>query len=257
MVASIITVLLEKYSPGNELNTQTNMKYLRYLAIIVALGFVTLSAEAKLNSIVINLTAVQQSLAGSSPVYKTNITATTTNISASVKYTTTNTVINNARILKMLANSFNTNIPATATLKVDDNTRHVVVAVGTNIVLDVNSVLHLGSSGSGVASGTLSESMKQAPTTTTTIVRYNFTITGIDSLIYDDTGLTTADGTHTNFTIEGYRTARFNLLSTTVNSTSNTTTSGVLTINGAGEGVISGKDAILKGVVVANILPNI
>ena len=229
------------------------MKYLRYLLIIVAFGFLASQAKAKLSPIVINLTASQQSLYNSA-TYTTNITATSTNLTLTAKYTATNTVINNAKIIKMLANSFNTNLPATAVLKFNDN-GEVVVVVGTNVILNASSVIHINflSSTPSTVAGSVTQSQKVTPTTSAAYVRAAYTDTAIDSFSYDDSSLSPADGKHTNFSVEGARTLRITQTVSSINSVVTYLINYIFTLSGAGDGTISDKAAVIKGVVTGNI----
>ena len=202
--------------------------------------------------IVINLTAIQQSLSNAT-TSTTNTTATTTNITTVTKYTTTNTVINNAKILKMLSNSFNTNFPSTAVLRVNES-GEVVVAVGTNVILNANSVIHIGFSGTpNVDAGSETATSKVTPTSTNATLRILITDSAIDSLTYDDSTLTTADGTTTNFKVDGFRTLRISETVSQVNNTASAVVTYTATLTGAGEGTISNKDAVIKGVVVLSV----
>ena len=233
------------------------MKYIRYIAAIIALGFLASRAEASLGPVVVNLTAVQQSLTlFETTTSRTNITATTTNVATVARATTTNIVINNAKILKMLANSFNTNFPATAALKINDH-GDFVVTVGTNVILNANTVVEVTFTSSvALVAGTATENERTTATATNTVSNSAETTTGVDKFTYDDSALTPADGKTTNFKIEGLRTLRSTQALSQINGVVTGTTTYIVTITGAGVGTISDKEAIIKGAVTGRVSVN-
>ena len=228
------------------------MKYIHYIAAIISLGFLASRAEAKLGSFVVNLTVTQQSLVEAESS-RTNITATSTNVTTVTQSTTTNTVINNAKLLKMLANSFNTNFPANATLRLDVG--GAVVAVGTNVILNVNSVLTLNPTGAtSLQAATATQAEKHTHTVNATTLRVSGLITSLGTLTYDDSSRTTADGTTTKFTVTGFTTAREALSLSTINTVSKATISVASTVTGAGVGIISGKEAVIRGFAADSLI---
>ncbi len=224
------------------------MKYLRYLATIVALGCLVNTAKAVssgVNPISVILNATFQA-ATTGPVTKTNITATTTNLVATSKFTATNQIINNATLVKMLANSFNTNFPANAELKLS-NSGDFVIAVGTNVIRNVSGVLHSTfSSNPRVTKGVQTESAKFTPTAVTLAEQVAFNQTSNETLTYDDSALTTANGQTTKFTASGTMVLRYNQAVKSVNSVNSSALVIAITQTCAGSGIINGKNAVIQ-----------
>ena len=82
----------------------------------------------------------------------THVTGGVTNSEFISISTTTNSTIDNEKLLRMLANSFSTNFPPSASLKLD-GAFHILVTVDTNIVLYASNVLVITSGSDGVVSG--------------------------------------------------------------------------------------------------------
>lgn len=133
-----------------------------------------------------------------------HVTSGATNFETISMSTTTNSTIDNEKLLQMLANSFNTNFPSTASLKLDGSF-NVLVTVGTNIVLNTSNVLVIHPGNDGVFSD------KFRVRTFFNTNNDGFThssISGSGSLDYDDSLLATGNGNTTRFSAKGLLTSR-------------------------------------------------
>ena len=142
-----------------------------------------------------------QSLLGQQ-TYKTNVVQTTTNVFWTLKSTVTNDVLHSVDILKLLANSFQTNFPAGAKLSVNGNRFFVVDSSGSNVLLNASSVFSIS------LTGYMQNSLTTRITTQTnggSSLKGNLTSDLLFSatLSYDDTSLATTDGTHAKFALYG------------------------------------------------------
>ncbi|MGD0615678.1 MAG: hypothetical protein ABSA69_09590, partial [Verrucomicrobiota bacterium] len=162
----------------------------------------------------------------------------------------TNAPIDSAFILSLLENSFKTNFPSGAELimrGVGSYSFLVVDSTGTNLLLDAGSVLSIADNVS-VDSGR--ERLIQRTSRTGTAVSGNNTerVTEYATLTYDDTALTTKDGTPTNFQLSGILVEVFSENIGIVEATQS------VVLRGAGTGTIRGKiNVILKGTVTATL----
>ena len=221
------------------------MKILGPFLALLTLGFLVSTAQAELHSATITLTARFQSLSGQM-TFSTNIVGTTTNVTIVSKHTTTNMVINNAKLVKMLANSFNTSFPSTATLRVSDNASFRVVN-GTNELMDVSSVLKISYHGDPAVGWLDVAHLRMTSSGSTLSQKSNYSAISIVDLIYDDSALTTADGTTTNFKIEGALRNSASIIITGLPESPDSVSRFVMNLAGAGEGSISGKHAVVLG----------
>ncbi len=131
----------------------------------------------------------------------TNTVGGVTNFNYTLKFTTTNFLVDNDSLLDLLANSFNTNFPVGAKLVLRGGVGHYFFGVsdstGTNIILDTTPVFDT-STHARVNSGLVKRSTTNNPS-------INFTGTDTESFTgavifqYDDTAMNTADGKHTVF----------------------------------------------------------
>jgi hypothetical protein len=136
---------------------------------------------------------------------KTNSTATSTNITERGKSIVKKTPFKGADLLALMENSFNTNFPLGSQVGLVLQGSIVVVdASGTNIVFFPSNSL--------VAFGGIFPSVQATTQVTTTVIDSSGTNqsgsgsnvgTSVGSLIYDDTAVTTMDGTHSKFTVSG------------------------------------------------------
>jgi hypothetical protein len=183
------------------------MKHMLRLALVsVLLGFacraqaIVLTADG---SVTMKFTA---SFAGADTSSgKTNATATVTNIVSTEKVATSNLMVGNAQLLSMLANSYNTTWPSGAALKFA-NGASFVVAVGSNVVMDVSSVLTLNSSNS-IITGQETITQTTSPSGSSTTIKESINYLIPAGLVYDDSAQTPTDGKTIRFTASGYASA--------------------------------------------------
>jgi hypothetical protein len=137
---------------------------------------------------------------------RTNVMRGITNVTQVFKSTTTNFTLNAASLLALIGNSFQTNFPAGCQLLLVANNQPVYTFVvsdttGTNVGFDPRAVLTATflSNTSFVASGTETLTQPIAPpgNQAGTIAQ---TLTTVLSFTYDDSGQSTTDGTHSQFT---------------------------------------------------------
>ena len=200
-----------------------------------------------------SLTAFAQDYSGLVVSVRTNHTATTTNVTTITKSKETNAPINSGYLLGLLENSFHTNFPSGSKLIVAgvgslrSLSLQVVEKSGSNVLLDASSVFSL-TNGVGVTSGITT--LIQSTTRTGTKFSGNTTQTATEyvTVTYDDTALTTTDGTHTSFQLSGVLVDM-----TTVNERTFKTTQ-VISLRVAGTGTIRDKtNLILKGTGYATL----
>ena len=173
---------------------------------------------------------------------RTNVSATATNITSLLKSSFTNMPINNARLLAMLTNSFNTNFPPGAKLAFRNNQLLVMDATGTNLVLDLAPILSIDA-GNSVWSGQEKYVTTYNASGTFYSGNDNETASRSITLHYDDTAMTTADGTHVEFSIQGISLARQSRdIKTYFMKTS-------FVFSGTGEGTFKGTPVIVRGTV--------
>ncbi len=138
---------------------------------------------------------------------KTNTTATSTNISLVFKTPVTNSIFHTADLMALLENSFDTTFPTNSQLVLEEVGNSVAIfladASGTNIVKDLSTNLTLSVP---LGADPVISSLEAVMIRTNRMgVSYSntedesFTITEV--LNYDDTGLTTKDGTHSQFQV--------------------------------------------------------
>lgn len=135
-------------------------------------------------------------------IMKTNVTQTVTNIVSRGTKVVTNYVIDDARLLRMLANSFNTNFPSDATIKMF-GLGGITVVEGTNLILDPSAVMSLSSSNLWIFSGPQWARQTYSPKGYTSVLGEDDTFHFPASFVYDDSNLTTRDGSTTQFSANG------------------------------------------------------
>jgi len=183
------------------------MKLVRLLAIALSAA-ATINLAAAVSISPLGPVTVKFTVTGPSPSsgetlsVKTNTTAVSTNITTTFKLSTTNSTIDNGVLLDLLANSFNTNFPSGAQLASSGNSYYVVDSTGTNILLNVSSVLNLDFSFT-VSSGPFREIEVNDASGSRTFDVASTTLMMDGTLQYDDESRTTGDGTHTEFTLHG------------------------------------------------------
>jgi hypothetical protein len=180
------------------------MKKILFSIIFSTIALMTLNATATSLTVKGPITiawTVYQS-AGNTNHSTTNHTATSTNVVTVSKNLSKQFPFNNASLLKLLANSFNTTFPAGAHLVTDGNTVFVVDKTGSNVVLDISSVVSIQFS-NNVQSGVGTDTRITTTNKTSFSGSGGGTETSYVILKYDDSSLTTADGTHSTFEFDG------------------------------------------------------
>jgi hypothetical protein len=201
---------------------------------------------------------INQQLLNAAPKYpepgKTNITGTatskTTNVLEILTSSFTTTPFNDASLLALLANSFDTNFPAGTQLVTDGNTLYVADHTGTNEILDISTVLTVTGTNKVMAGlDTEVQTTTKAGTTRTSVG----TSSGNQFIIvsYSDAGLTTKDGTTTTFQFVGVSAfSRKGSSSVSTNDVIKVTDSGSFKITGSGAGSIRGTNSVIEGTIL-------
>ena len=157
----------------------------------------------------IRLTASTQNYIEKTVLSNQTTTATSTNKHLLLKSAVTNSMIDDAYLLRLLTNAFNMTFPSKAQLSTDGNKIYVTDSTGTNVVLDVSSVFT-------ITNNTLLYTFTDNRTLRT--VGAVTTVHGVGagvnnaslSLTFDDSQVTTSDGTHSTFTFGGISTDSYN-----------------------------------------------
>jgi hypothetical protein len=226
--------------------------------LVIAAMMTTLTAVAEswyVNSglVVTRLTASAQNLQYAPISTRTNHSSTVTNITTVYKSSVTNFGINSDYLVRLLENSFNTTFESGAKLAMSSGSGfhffYVADSTGTNILMDLSTNLFIGSmsgeqtqnSGTELATTTLSG------TGTTTGGSDVETYTETVLVVYDDTGLTTKDGTHSKFQLNCVlvRKLFLNLATQKIRET--------VKLQGAGYGTIRDKSVQLEGSMMATL----
>jgi hypothetical protein len=198
-----------------------------------------MAASTTWGPVTINIQAQFQSKDFFTTSTRTNKSTAGTNIVTIYTSSSTNSLINNAALLKLLAASFSTNFPAGAKLGVDSCMDFVVLdASGSNVVLDVSSVLAV-TVYRNILTGTETDTVKRPPGTTTSLL-WSITQNQAVAIVYDDSGR----GGSNLIYLYGTLAARG---SGDLYKKSSTTT----TFTGAGYATLGGKGAILHGTMTA------
>ena len=134
---------------------------------------------------------------------KTNLTATSTNITTVVKSSVSRKHFDSADMLALVANSFNTNFPDGSQIAMGFNGFRVVDGTGTNVIFDPSPVETGGEVDSWLETGRMTEVSTNTPTGSGEADRGNSTTTLVLNMSYDDRALTTADGTFSRFVLRG------------------------------------------------------
>ena len=189
----------------------------------------------------VNLTVLQQVESDALVKSTTNHTAISTNISLLYKWTQKKFIFNNASLLKLLANSYNTNFPAGVRLASDGTSLFVTDKTGTNVVLDIGSVVAVNSIQAVV---TATEPQVESTVKGKSTEKYSgiYNQTTYANISYNDSALTTADGTHSVFTITGIFKGTQNINYITGHASQNFQIS-----DGAGYGTIRGVSSVVMG----------
>jgi hypothetical protein len=173
---------------------------------------------------------------------KTNLTATSTNITRMYKSTITNSVFDNKAMLALLENSFNTNFPPGSQVAMNFNHLVVVDSTGTNVIFLPGSVVTMQFDfGTDMTIEKVISNLTSSGTQVSG--SYVNTATISATLSYDDSANTTADNTHTKFAFKGLQVLQTNLnLKTNVEKIT-------ATFQGTGGGPVRGVKTILTGTI--------
>jgi len=237
------------------------MKKSLFSAIFSVFALMTLDATATpipfINGpVTINWTVNQQKLDNTAEYAgngKTNFTGSgkskATNVVQVYKSSFTTNTINNAGILALLENSLKTTFPAGAKLATDGTDLYVVDHTGTNAIADITSIVTVTTSDAVISA---------LDTTTTTLTKSGTTGSAVGTgsgsqaviVMYDDSALTTADGTTTTFKFVGV--SAFTQKGSSTTSTTGFVTgkeSGTFTVHGVGYGSIRGQASLIQGTI--------
>lgn len=209
----------------------------------------------------IDWTVHQQKL-NSVPEYtgngKTNVAGTgkskATNVVQIYNSSFTTTTLDNAGILDLLENSLNTTFPAGTKLVTDGADLFVVDHTGTNEIADISSIVTVTTT-NAVTLG--SDKTTQTSNESGTSNAASGAVSGDQGVIvnYDDSGLTTHDGTTTTFMFLGVSVFSETGSSTTSPASLTTevvkgTESGKFTVTGTGYGNIRGQASLIQGTIM-------
>jgi hypothetical protein len=163
---------------------------------------------------------------------------------------------NNASLLKLLANSLNTTpFPATTKLVTDGSALYVVDHTGTNVIASITNVVTVAP-----PTNLNAEVTSGVDTTIQTSKKTGYSETAVEGgsgnqfliVSYDDSGLTTTDGTTTTFTFYGISAFTRSGSSTLSDETVTVKEKGSFTIHGQGYGTIRGTNSIISGTIVGS-----
>ena len=190
---------------------------------------------------------------------KTNSTPNATTVTTVTKSTTSNSFIRIEDFMALIENSFNVSLPSDYKIVLDRtgvfNRLWVTDGTGTNSIMDLGTNVFIAIAGDPqpVHAGTqtlISKTGKAGASGSGNIAE---TVTQLEVIVYDDTGLTTRDGTHTKFDV-----SFFVVRKTSQNSVTEQIKDTVK-LEGVGNGMIRDQhvvlqgnaSAIIKGVLVA------
>ena len=224
------------------------MKNVSLLALVSTLALAALNATATSLSFVgpvtIDWTVYQQGSSTTSS-NKTH-TSKSTNVVFMYKGTFTSSSFANADLLKLLENSFNTTFPKLTRLATDGYALYVVDKTGSNIVLDISSVVSVQFQNSVYKyNETDSQTMKGSTSTYSDMYSDPEEISYV-ALQYNDSSKTTADGTHTVFAFDGLSTSQYSGTEATGTAGKSQTS---FKLPGAGNGTIHGINSVVGGTV--------
>ena len=201
----------------------------------------------------LRLMATAQVLDNAIVTDKTNTTSSSTVVTTVSKSTVTNFMMQSADLLTLLENSFNTTFPSGSQLVVTRSGPFLRLMIadstGTNIVQDLTSNLFLGTIAGEqpVHAGSQTVISKTGSSGASISGNAVDTFTEVDVLGYDDTGLTTKDGTHTKFDVDCLlvRKSSSNLVTQQIKD--------AIKFQGAGTGTIRDQNMILQASGSASI----
>jgi len=218
------------------------------IIVLSATSFVRAADPAPVN---IHFSVIQQVSLG--PInMTTNVSKTVTNIIEKGRNVVTNYVIDDARLLRMLANSYNTNFPTNATIKMF-GLGGIGVVVGTNLILDPGAIMSLSTGSGWIFSGTQRSRQTYGPKGYVSVLGEDQTFHFPSIFVYDDSSLTTRDGTTTQFAANGIQS--FHHRSVTVNNQEKYTFDILFT--GSGVGTNSTSSSLNRLVIMGDISAHI
>ncbi len=211
--------------------------------------FPTLNNSGKLT---VKLTAMHQGLDDVIAISKTNNTAKGTTVTTVSKSTVNSSVIQTVDLFAMLENSFATNFPVGAKLVVS---RHgdflipwIVDSTGTNIIFNLSTNFTFGTiPGARVHADSQTSTSTSGGSGNSVSGALAETVTEIVDVHYDDSGLTTQDGTHTSFFITCLLTRKTSENLATQQIKDN------IKIEGNGNGTVRDQTAVLQFTASFNI----
>jgi len=225
------------------------MKTLCFMSCFFALVWnLTATTTQLLNNgpLVMKLMVTAQKLDGVT-TSKTNTTQNATTVTTVSKSTTSNSFIRTDDFLAMIENSFGVSLASDAKLVIDRPGSFyrlwVTDGTGTNSAMNLGTNVFIATAGEAqpVHEGTQTLISKTGNAGASTSGNLSETATQEIVLVYDDTGLTTQDGTHT----------KFNMSFLVVRKTSrNLVTQQIkdkVKLQGIGNGIVRDQNVILQG----------
>jgi len=225
------------------------MKTLCFLSCFLALVSNSMGTTTPLlnsGALVIKLMATAQKSDGVT-TSKTNSTANATTVTMVSKSTTSNSFIEAVDLLGMIENSFGVTLAADAKIVIDRTgpvyRLWVTDGTGTNTVMNLGTNVFIAAAGveQPVHSGTQTLISKTGASGASASGNLTETVTQEVVLVYDDTGLTTQDGTHTKFNISflAVRKTSENLVTQQIKDK--------VKLHGVGNGMVRDQNVILQG----------
>jgi hypothetical protein len=194
-----------------------------------------------------------QGLVNATELAKTNTTATSTNTIQVTKSTVTNSMFQTADLMGLLENSFNKTFPAGSQLVLNRVGNYYSIfltdASGTNVVQPLSTNLIIGAKAGEQPVSSDIQTLVTKSTTSGTSSSANESETTEETvlLFYDDTALTTGDGTHSQFQID------FLVVRKSLEDFVAGTAKDVVKLQGIGSGTIHGQNVIIQGSGAATI----
>jgi hypothetical protein len=220
------------------------MKFIHSLAVLFVSQQIMFcqSPPATQGPVNLKFIVTDQTISGEmSQTIKTN--ADTTNIITTTTYITTNWVLDNAKLLQIIGDAYRRSFQPGATLMLDQNT-NFIVAVGTNVVLNLSNILTLtpdnmdslfvGSFFIPDLSGKFISKQRIGRTGISEQTEDNYVLTSMSTLNYDDSSLTLPYLKTTHFSVKGIEKQQFRI---TANGT-NEVVINFMTFTGVGNGGI-------------------
>jgi len=225
------------------------MKTLCFIVCSFALAWNSLGTTTQLlnsGSLAMKLMVTAQNSEGVT-TSKTNTTANATTVTTVSKSTVSNSFIQAADLLAMIENSFGVSLPSDAKIVIDRPGSFyrlwVTDGTGTNTIMNLGTNVFIANAGGEqpVHAGTQTLISKTGSAGASGSGNLTETVTQEVVLVYDDTGLTTQDGTHTKFNISFLvvRKTSENLVTQQIKDK--------VKLQGLGNGMVRDKNVILQG----------